>query len=76
MTKQQIIRKINILPEDILKEVGDFIDFLEIKKRKQQDNWDWLKKKNDEIKEDHLNDYLDGLLNYEEMLAKGEIKWK
>lgn len=76
LVKEQIIEKVQILPENILREVDDFIDFLEIKRKKGEDQWTWLSKGVDKIEESDFKDYLDGLTNYEDMLAREEIKWK
>jgi hypothetical protein len=56
-----------------LNEVDDFIDFLKIKRKSE---WDWLSKGIDKIEESEFKDYLEGLTSYEDMLAKGEIRWK
>lgn len=76
LTKEQVIEKVRVLPEDILKEVDDFIDFLEIKTRKVGNEWSWLARRWDKIEESDFKDYLSGLTSYEDMLAKGEIRWK
>jgi len=76
LTREHVRKKIEILPEDILREVDDFIDFLEIKRKDGENKWAWLSRGVDKIEESDFKDYLDGLTNYEDMLAKGEIKWK
>ena len=76
LTREHVREKIGILPEDILREVDDFIDFLEIKRKNEESKWGWLLRGVDKIEESDFKDYLDGLTNYENMLAKGEIKWK
>jgi hypothetical protein len=35
-----------------------------------------IKKGIDKIEESEFKDYLEGLTSYEDMLAKGEIRWK
>jgi hypothetical protein len=62
------IAKIRQLPESLVKEVNDFIDFLSLKYN--QEFSDSL-----EIAESDFLDYLSNLENYEEKLARGEIQW-
>ncbi|MEW6607842.1 MAG: hypothetical protein AB1414_10395 [bacterium] len=76
LTKEHVIEKVRILPKSILKEVDDFIDFLEIKTKKVGNEWNWLARRLDKIEESDFKDYLDGLTSYEDMLARGEIRWK
>lgn len=78
LTKERIIEKVRALPESVLKEVNDFIDFLEIKRKKGENEWAWLARDTDKIKieESDFKGYLDELKSYEDMLAKGKIKWK
>jgi hypothetical protein len=67
--------KIRELPEPLIKEVDDFIEFLQMKR----DNTRWqlwtLFKETLEIAESDFADYLPNLENYENRLAQGEIKW-
>jgi N-acyl-D-aspartate/D-glutamate deacylase len=61
MTVQDItIAKIRQLPESLVEEVNDFIDFLTLKYNQQFSDF---------------SDYLSNLEDYEEKLARGEIKW-
>lgn len=76
LVKEQVIEKVRFLPDGILKEVDDFIDFLEIKRKKGETEWAWLSRGVDKIEESDFKNYLDGLTIYEDMLAKGEIIWK
>jgi len=76
LTREGVIEKVKTLPENILEEVNDFIDFLKIQREKKKDMWKWLKKNQEKIGESDLGDYLEGLTSYEDMLAKGKIKWK
>lgn len=62
------IAKIRQLPDSLVKEVNDFIDFLSFKHN--QEFSDSL-----EIAESDFSDYLSNLENYEEKLARGEIQW-
>ena len=69
MTVQDItITKIRQLPDSLVEEVNDFIDFLAYKHN--QHFSDSL-----EIAESDFSDYLSNLENYEEKLARGEIQW-
>lgn len=76
LTKEHVLERVISLPEDILKEVDDFIGFLEIKRKEEERQWNWLSMGMNKIEESDFRDYLDGLRNYEDMLAKGEIIWK
>jgi hypothetical protein len=71
----QAIAKISELPESLVQEVSDFIDFLLVKQdyaRWQQ----WVRfQESFELSESDMSDYLDNLENYEERLARGEIRW-
>ncbi|MBW4622477.1 MAG: DUF2281 domain-containing protein [Cyanosarcina radialis HA8281-LM2] len=62
--QEQAIAKIRQLPEPLLQEVDDFIDFLLMK--------NYLEGR--EIVESDFSDYLKNLEDYEESLARGEIK--
>jgi hypothetical protein len=69
MTVQDIIiAKIRQLPESLVEEVNDFIDFLTLKYNQQFSDFV-------EIAESDFSDYLSNLEDYEEKLARGEIKW-
>lgn len=69
MTVQDItIAKIRQLPESLVEEVNDFIDLLTLKYNQQFSDFV-------EIAESDFSDYLSNLEDYEEKLARGEIKW-
>jgi Protein of unknown function (DUF2281) len=71
----QTIAKINQMPESLVKEVSDYIDFL-LWKRANSDSSAWLHSKESmEIVESDFSDYLSNLEDYENRLALGEIKW-
>jgi Protein of unknown function (DUF2281) len=71
----QTIAKINQMPESLVKEVSDYIDFL-LWKRANSDSSAWLNSKESmEIVESDFSDYLSNLEDYENRLALGEIKW-
>ena len=74
-TYEKAIAKIQTLPEPLIAEVNDFIDFLQMK---QNGNlWQsWiLFKENFELTESDFGDYLSNLEDYENRLARGEVKW-
>jgi len=72
---EETVLKIRELPEPLIQEVSDFIDFLQMK----GDNTRWqlwtLFKEALEIAKSDFADYLPNLENYENSLAQGEIKW-
>ena len=67
--------KIRELPEPLIQEVSDFIDFLQMK----SDSTRWqlwiLFNEALEIAESDFTDYLPNLEDYENCLAREEIKW-
>lgn len=67
--------KIRELPEPLIQEVSDFVDFLQMK----SDSTRWqlwiLFAEALEIAESDFADYLPNLEDYENRLARGEIKW-
>lgn len=67
--------KIRQLPESLVQEVSDFVDFLLM--RKDSTRWQlWIQFAEAlEIAESDFSDYLVNLQDYEERLARGEIKW-
>lgn len=67
--------KIKQLPNPLIQEVNDFIDFLLIKRNM---NIRILWKQfagNSHMAESNFFDYLSNLEDYEERLAIGEVKW-
>lgn len=64
----QTIAKINLLPDPLIKEVNDFIDFL---LWKHKDNVT----ESLEMVNSDFSDYLTNLEDYENRLKRGEIKW-
>lgn len=72
---EETILKINQLPEPLVEEVRDFIDFLLIKQQRHQ--WELGHHFNEslEITESDFSDYLSNLEDYEECLLRGEIRW-
>jgi hypothetical protein len=64
-TREQLIDKIKSLPDDKLDEIADFVEFMETKGKAQS-----------ALAEYGMDDYLNQLSAYEEMLAAGKIKWR
>jgi hypothetical protein len=73
--RDKIIDQIRQMPDSLVQEVSDFIDFLLIKHSGNQ--WElWLEfKESLDIEEYDFSDYLSNLEDYEQRLASGEIKW-
>lgn len=59
------IAKIRQLPDSLVQEVSDFVEFLLMKHNRELP----------EIAESDFSDYLTNLEDYEERLARGEIQW-
>ncbi len=64
--KELIIKKVEHLPEKSLNEIADFIEFLNQKRKKNNSI---------NISEQGMDEYLKNLETYENLLAKGKIKW-
>ena len=62
MEHEVIVAKLRKLPEPLVQEVNDFIDFL-------------LTRSEMSLVESDFSDYLTNLEDYEERLARGEIQW-
>lgn len=71
----ETIAKIRQLPESVVQEVNDFIDFLQMKKDSDRSSLSMQFTENMEIAESDFSDYLSNLEDYEERLARGEIQW-
>lgn len=69
------VAKIRQIPESLVQEVNDFIDFLLMK----QDSIRWQLwnqfTEASALVEGDFSDYLRNLEDYENRLARGEIKW-
>ena len=63
--RQHLIAKIQSLPEDKLDALAEFVQLLEDKDKTQVG-----------LAEHGMDDYLNGLLSYEDMLAAGKITWR
>lgn len=61
----ETIAKIRQLPESLVQEVNDFVEFLLMKHNRELE----------EIVESDFANYLTNLEDYEERLARGEIQW-
>ena len=73
--REETIAKINQLPEELVREVNDFVSFLLTKR--DRDRWQlWVQfTEGMELAESDFSDYLSNLQEYEERLARSEIKW-
>ena len=72
---ERTVAKIQQLPEPLLQEVSDFIDFLLVKQdRPQWELWTHFRETLD-VAESDFADYLRNLEAYEESLARGDIQW-
>ncbi|MBD2338918.1 DUF2281 domain-containing protein [Calothrix sp. FACHB-156] len=71
----ETIAKIRLLPDSLVQEVSDFIDFL-VWKYGNKDTSSWLQSREYlDLLESDFADYLSNLEDYENRLARGEIKW-
>ncbi|MFN6473958.1 MAG: hypothetical protein RMY36_030380 [Nostoc sp. SerVER01] len=72
---EETIAKIRQLPEPLLQQVNNFIDFLLMKNNSNlQSSWTEFTDEG-EIVESDFSDYLRNLEDYEERLNKGGIQW-
>ncbi len=79
--REETIAKINQLPEELVREVNDFVSFLLTKRecaartlRDRRQLWVQFAERI-ELAESDFADYLSNLQDYEERLARGEIQW-
>jgi hypothetical protein len=74
-TYEETVAKIHQLPEALLQEVNDFVDFLQMRHNKT--HWQLLNYYAEaaNLAESDFSDYLSNLEDYEERLARGEIHW-
>lgn len=74
-TYELTIAKLQHLPEPLLEEVGDFIDFLLMRHDVAQwEKWNHFVETMNMAEAD-VTDYLSNLEDYEDRLARGEIRW-
>ncbi len=73
--RELTILKIQNLPEKLLNEVNDFIDFIFL--RQENSRWELWNNFSESFKlsESDMSDYLTNLESYEDRLVSGEIKW-
>jgi hypothetical protein len=69
------IAKIQQMPEPLVREVYDFVEFLQM--RSSQTRWQAWQQFSESVgmAESDLTDYLANLQDYEERLARGEVQW-
>jgi hypothetical protein len=73
--QDKTIAQLRQMPDTLVQEVSDFIDFL-IMKHGVNNSELWLQfSESLDIVESDFSDYLSNLEDYEERLANGEIKW-
>lgn len=70
------IQKIRQLPESLVQEVNDYVDFLLVRRSKA--HWELWSQFAESIKlsEEDFSSYLGNLEDYEARLARGEIRWE
>lgn len=69
------IEKTHQLPEPMVQEVSDFVDFLLVKRDNARWQWWTHFSESMEVSESDFTDYLPNLEDYEDRLARGEIIW-
>ena len=72
--RDETIAKIHQLPEPLVQQVNDFVDFLMKDDRYEVNLWSQFIEGR-ELAELNFSDYLQNLEAYEERLARGEIQW-
>jgi len=72
---EQTIDKIQRMPEPLVQEVANYVDFLLT--RSDGERWQsWLQfSETLEMAESDMTDYRRNLEDYEERLARGEVRW-
>ena len=74
--KEQVIEKVRILPNNVAREVDDYIDFLRLKKRVKKSARNLPASAEEVSSETDMSDYLKNLVSYETLLSQGKIRWK
>jgi len=73
--RDETIAKIRQMPEPLVQQVNDFVEFLLMKSdRSRAALWTEFQEAR-EIAESDFCDYLPNLEDYEERLSRGEIQW-
>ncbi len=73
MTVQEAaFAKLRQLPEPLVQEVSDFIDFLLLKQDTLR--WTWFRESGS-LAEAGMDEYAENLSDYEQRLERGEIQW-
>ena len=70
---QETTIKLQSLPENLLNEVNDYVDFLLMRNKEKHENK--TPSNSEHLTESGMNDYLNNLEEYEELLSQGKIKW-
>lgn len=72
---EKTISKLQQMPESLVQEVHDYVDFLLT--RSDRDRWQLWQQFSESValSETDMPDYLPNLKEYEEQLARGEVKW-
>ena len=70
--QESAIAKLRQMPEPLLQEVIDFIDFLLLKQ--DADRWAWFHESGS-LAEAGMDEYAANLSDYEQRLERGEIQW-
>ena len=71
----ETISKIRQLPESLVQEVNDFVNFLLLRSNTTRAELEPQLPEAIEVAESDFSDYLRNLEDYEECLARGEIQW-
>lgn len=71
----EIISKIRQLPESLIQEVNDFVNFLLLRSNTTRAELETQLPEAIEVAESDFSDYLRNLEDYEKRLARGEIQW-
>jgi hypothetical protein len=72
---ERTVAKMQQLPEPLLQEVSNFVDFLLVRQDQTQwELWNHFREALD-LAESDFSDYLPNLETYEEDLARGDIRW-
>ena len=69
------IEKVRRLPEPLVREVDDFVDFLLLKRGRDPGSPWHSHEEQAQLAEADFSDYNANLSDYEDRLARGEIRW-